>query len=136
MITADAKAEDAFAGETVIALFKQPVAVPSTFESTIVLSIKVVPLYTVFNVVVSEVSQAVADADPCPNSTTSAVPLEPVIVTFAASTKPTSGIGEIAAKIKKSFLPFFLFLVAPPIVPRGVKLDLGLIATSRLLVSV
>jgi len=64
VITADAKAEEPFAGETVIALFKQPVAVPSTFESTIVLSINVVPLYTVFKVVVSEVSQAVADADP------------------------------------------------------------------------
>lgn len=42
--TAEAKAEAEFAGDTVIALFKQPEEVVSTFERTMVVSMKVVPL--------------------------------------------------------------------------------------------
>ena len=42
--TAEAKAELEFAGETVMALLRQPEAVVSTLDNTIVVSIKLVPL--------------------------------------------------------------------------------------------
>ena len=44
VITAEAKAELAFAGETVMALFKHPAEVVSTLDKTIVVSMKLVPL--------------------------------------------------------------------------------------------
>jgi hypothetical protein len=68
----------------------------------------------VFKVVVIEVSHAVAEADPCPNSTTSLVPSPPLMLTLAASTKPTRGIGESPAKSNKTlFLRFVPDLLAP-----------------------
>jgi hypothetical protein len=68
----------------------------------------------VFKVVVIEVSHAVAEAEPCPNSKTSLVPLPPLMFTLAASTKPTSGIGESPVKSNKTlFLRFEPDLLGP-----------------------
>ena len=44
VITAEAKAELEFAGDTVMALLRQPEEVVSTFDKTIVVSMKLVPL--------------------------------------------------------------------------------------------
>ena len=44
VITAEAKAELALAGETVMALLRQPEEVVSTLDKTIVVSMKLVPL--------------------------------------------------------------------------------------------
>ena len=68
-----------------------------------------------------EVSQAVAEADPCPNSTTSAVPPVPEIVMFAANTDPKSGIGAIASTINNHFFLFdFVDLLELRESPNGV----------------
>lgn len=85
-----------------------------------------------FKDVVKVVSQAVADACPCPNSTTDAPPV-PVMVTLAARTNPTNGIGERPAKMRRIFLldPDLAF-PPPKEPPSGVWFFTGLTKTFRL----